>query len=80
MKFAVVKSHVIATLLVAAVHITLPFIWAPYLRLLTSCGAMASNGNDIADIPRQWFLGSLIIGLLWIVMANTVVATVKKHK
>ena len=55
----------------------LSFILSPYVDLVVQCGAFVSGGDDVADIPRQWLLGSVIIGTLWILLANGFVAFVQ---
>ena len=50
---------------------------SPYFGLLINSGATISYGNDVADIPRLWLVGNVIIGVLWIVLANGVVVFVK---
>jgi hypothetical protein len=66
------KPYVLTTALVIATHVALELLWSPYRDLSISCGAMVSHGNDIADLPRQWLLGSVITGVVWIVVVGYV--------
>ena len=64
------KSYVIATAVAVTAHAALALVWSLYFHLLGNVGAMVSFGNDIADVPRQLLLGTVIVGLAWIVLAN----------
>jgi hypothetical protein len=66
----VVKTHLLITAAVVAAHVVLAVLWPAYLRLLVECGAMFSYANDIADAPRLGLIGAVIVGLVWIAVAN----------
>jgi len=72
------RSYFIATAIVLASHLALGLLWAPYFGLWVDCGAILSHGNDLADIPQQALVGSLITAFFWLAVANGLVAYVKK--
>jgi hypothetical protein len=72
------RSYFVASAIVLASHLALGFLWTAYFGLWVDCGAILSHGNDLADIPRQALVGSLIIGIFWLAIANGLVAYVKR--
>ncbi len=74
------KDYIAAPALAVLLHLALAFAIQPYASLMTDVGGMFADGNDVADIPKLFFAGMTVVGLVWIAAADVLVAVFRRSR